>query len=601
MFKHLTYVAVFLSWANISKENAVFASSNSPIANKPNDWLTCDEFMEHAASISKSVGTKDPRQMAGYSPLICNKVFKTLSKSPKVVDGIVNLGAHFEAKRRRLEKVDFQEIVDNKASWLRSRKLDGDCEDFDFGFGNPGPSTREQASAIGSCEDLADDDTCPHSPCVPTYLQADLTDDVMDPFEEFIPGYGGTVLYTVATDEVSDIYDDKYGVWNGCPRDRTSADAVGELVVDLITESALLLALDLVCEAMPDDIDFGFAAAVVDFPNAGKVICVAAKAIAELVVLPLITLQERADFQDALVDGAEIEAAYEHTGNLLHKQCAIFDQAVCRCVEEPKTGQGCDGVDSNCNDLVDDCDEDQIPPEVFHENSLSKCSSGVWFADDSEAVSCVEETVVVQDDCHISTFNLVTSGSCDATIVTIQDARDDCGNTASAVDVPVQVDGEKPTASCSFNGETNYDITETGSGVLQDVAFSYDASDNCGLPLEVTVNVYCNEIEDFSAQELAVFFQNGNSDDRSELYLASAICSTTSNGQCIKDPVLTNARLYTAVVTAVDQAGLTASTECTVRVLPQGGNGDGTGEIEDSTQRFFLTSYSSEFSDYTIV
>jgi hypothetical protein len=168
-------------------------------------------------------------------------------------------------------------------------------------------------------------------------------------------------------------------IWSGCPRDRTSANVVGQLVDDLLIEAGVLLALGLICAVIPYDIDFCFLTACVDFPHPGKVVCAVAQGVAQALVQSFVVLKERADFQDALVDGAEIEAAYEHTGNLLHKQCATFDQAVCRCVEDAKAGQGCDGLDSNCNDLVDDCDEDKKAPEVFIEDSLCKCSSGAWF------------------------------------------------------------------------------------------------------------------------------------------------------------------------------------------------------------------------------
>ena len=76
--------------------------------------------------------------------------------------------------------------------------------------------------------------------------------------------------------------------------------------------------------------------------------------------------------------------------------------------------------------------------------------------------------------------------------------------------------------------------------------------------------MYSNEIEVFHAQNLALFFfQDGNPNDV-DLYIAAGVCSTSSNGQCITDPNNEEIRLYTVVVGATDDAGRSASTECSL-------------------------------------
>jgi hypothetical protein len=65
------------------------------------------------------------------------------------------------------------------------------------------------------------------------------------------------------------------------------------------------------------------------------------------------TILEQADLHEGLIDAAEIEAIYDNTRQLLDGSAAIYDEVVCRCVEEPLRGYGCDSADNNCNQFVD--------------------------------------------------------------------------------------------------------------------------------------------------------------------------------------------------------------------------------------------------------
>jgi hypothetical protein len=61
------------------------------------------------------------------------------------------------------------------------------------------------------------------------------------------------------------------------------------------------------------------------------------------------------DYQHGIVQGAENEASFEHIRNLLHKQCAIYDEALCCCndsLEEEGFGPGCDGKDFDCDGIM---------------------------------------------------------------------------------------------------------------------------------------------------------------------------------------------------------------------------------------------------------
>jgi hypothetical protein len=321
---------------------------------------------------------------------------------------------------------------------------------------------------------------------------------------------------------------------------------------------------------------------------------------------------KQADFQDGLVDGAEVEASYEHTKNLIDKQCAIFDQAVCRCAIQLGRGSGCDGVDSNCNNFIDECVEDIVPPEIEVDAAICLCSD-LWFPTPEAAQACVTESVFIQDDCQQdTTTTFTTTDLCGVSSVSIT-AQDICTNPPSPDDleplplpineasasVAVKIDGTAPTARCSFE---ELSVVTSGPSLPTDVGFTYSASDECGGPVNVTVDVYASEIENFNAQEMALFFLPNPplANDAAKLYLARAICSTVQNGQCIKDQTAIDARLYTAVVTVVDEAGNVGTGECELKVVPNGASKKKQVDTSNNFQRFFLTSYNSVFSDYSI-
>lgn len=338
-------------------------------------------------------------------------------------------------------------------------------------------------------------------------------------------------------------------------------------------------------------------------PNPFKIACHVILTILQETALVFETLLAIADTQDAVTDGAEIEAGYENTKNLLQKQCAIYDQAVCRCVKDEHLesyGIGCDGKDSNCNDFVDECDEDTVPPTIDISNSLCVCDNGGWFANTDEALSCVENSVKVEDDCQTTNFTLSVLDQCEDSIVTVT-AEDYCGNDAIPKNVTVQIDGEAPYVGCGFEidgGEITHAIvtSKTGPSVLLDTKLVYTAKDNCNGPLNVTVKVYSNEIEDFNAQKLALFHKTfGHPDDAAGLYVAQGICTATKNGQCIKEVSFPAQRLYTIEVIAVDPAGLSNRTECFVEVQPKGNNTRKIKDIAESKQRFLLAEYFSTF------
>ncbi|EJK65829.1 hypothetical protein THAOC_13274 [Thalassiosira oceanica] len=505
------------------------------------------------------------------------------------------MGAH--VRGRKLEEIDLKAEVPDVAGVHRHRALQLDVSDptcqFQFGFGNPGPLSN--ATSIGPCAPPGNQSQCPHhEPCVPTYLQEDATGP--STYTEFEPNYQVSSLSAILEFGPlpgSNIINIKtLPVWSGCHRDRTDANPVALALSILQGLKFVPNIIEAVCEAMDDDIEIcvgaGLGACVcvacVDLPSPPHVICTAGKAVAEVFVKEMEVFYNKVNYQDQLVDSAEIEAAYEHSRNLLHKQCAIYDQVTKRCSVNLGIRSGCDGMDNDNDDLIDECDEDTVPPTI-RTDAAARCSE-VWFATENEALECVKSTTIIEDDCHNTTVP--------AFVVT-----NSCGN--STVDITVQ-DGCGNEATTSVQGRVATEVTwieSGGPGLMKDPSFYYLAVDSCGEPLHVTVDFYSNEFENrnnFALNENHVrFYQNGNPNDRAGVYLAMAMCDPGNSWICINDPTAENARLYTAKVSAVDSTGFEASTECKLRVIPKGVLDGMAIDTSQSTQQFHVASYTSTF------
>ena len=77
---------------------------------KSYDWIACDAFLDHAATIAASVGLRDARDAVpgGRSNLACERIFDA-AKEQDVVDAVVNMAEH--VRGRRLEDADLKAEV----------------------------------------------------------------------------------------------------------------------------------------------------------------------------------------------------------------------------------------------------------------------------------------------------------------------------------------------------------------------------------------------------------------------------------------------------------------------------------------------------------
>jgi hypothetical protein len=191
-------------------------------------------------------------------------------------------------------------------------------------------------------------------------------------------------------------------------------------------------------------------------------------------------------------------------------------------------------------------------------------------------------------------------------------AEDKCGNPADQKKVDVLIDNEPPSVACGFeDGQGGLTTMKSmnplpyGAETLRDQGFVYVANDSCGGDVEVKVDVFANELEEFHDPKMALLFRNNNDNDAADLYISEAFCqpNTDEGGQCVQDPKRLEInslpenlhRLYTIEVTATDLAGNQAMAVCMVKVIQHNTNVEDY-KFELSEQLFHLQSYTSSFA-----
>jgi hypothetical protein len=136
-------------------------------------------------------------------------------------------------------------------------------------------------------------------------------------FQDFGPGYPeyteGMFGYSAATATLRPLF-------IPCEADRTSADAVGVILFLKPIFVAIQIALEALRDSFPQDWIY--------------TIFVFTALIPAVIVLALEIVLEQADFHDALIQGAEIEALFENTRQMLNASAAIYDEVVCRCIDD---------------------------------------------------------------------------------------------------------------------------------------------------------------------------------------------------------------------------------------------------------------------------
>lgn len=236
--------------------------------------------------------------------------------------------------------------------------------------------------------------------------------------------------------------------------ERCSADFEAGVQLALAIEKAAAFVAQALCDSL----------VVILGEGTNAPACIAA-GIANGLMVATETLESQCSLQDALVDSAEIEAAYENS-------VILVDALTCQTVPALRRGHGCDGADEDCDLVADECGEDVFAPDLDIDGAVSL----PWFESFAAAAAAVAEASSAVDDCQTSTIGPpALAGTCDAVLATVG-ASDACGNATSATAV-VKVDGTPPAVSIGTPEDACFTtVAAAEAGVLSTVG----VVDDCG-------------------------------------------------------------------------------------------------------------------------
>jgi hypothetical protein len=206
------------------------------------------------------------------------------------------------------------------------------------------------AGACSSYEWPSGNGGCRSEPFCPTAIAGQ--------FKDFGPAYptSENEIYTTLIASIKETFMCNHLPVDGVTTyyDRTSADAYGIVAILKAVFQSILVPAEIIKDSLPDDWLYSWK--------------VAPYVALTVIINALDTVLNQADYHDSLIDGAEIEAIYENTRQLLDGSAAIYDEVVCRCVKNMTTisttnltitspvrrGMGCNGQDDNCDQSIDD-------------------------------------------------------------------------------------------------------------------------------------------------------------------------------------------------------------------------------------------------------
>lgn len=131
------------------------------------------------------------------------------------------------------------------------------------------------------------------------------------------------------------------------------------------------------------------------------------------------------------------------------------------------SGQGCDGLDNNCNELVDECAEDEIPPRITFKGGLAVDAidngEGVTFISSpafqtlENAAAYLKSIVEAEDDCasglQLEVLPPITGVQCESTEFEVV-ATDSRCSVSVARTFSMVVDPYNPVVDISFDNST---------------------------------------------------------------------------------------------------------------------------------------------------
>ena len=208
--------------------------------------------------------------------------------------------------------------------------------------------------------------------------------------------------------------------------------------------------------------------------------------------LPKTVLEAVKSVLELFEEGVTYHLGMDHTVLLEYVHHGMIEiKAALNCSRAdwvPHKFMGCDGLDDDCDDVVDNAEEDQFAPTLIPPPP-GKLG---WFKTTTEAEEAMRRYVQCYDDCDGDVQIVVGSAviSCDGSFIPV--SCTDKGGNVDSRNLPILIDSDVPQISMCV--ETGKDILRHGDGWVN-VGFSYNVTDSCleniptdGTMIEVTMN-----------------------------------------------------------------------------------------------------------------
>eukprot|EP00957_Ditylum_brightwellii_P157970 12024088-Ditylum_brightwellii.AAC.1 len=276
----------------------------------------------------------------------------------------------------------------------------------------------------------------------------------------------------------------------------------------------------------------------------------------------------------------------------------VFDE-----YDEDVKQQGCNGVDENCDGIVDDCSEDRsspiisiketLPVSVYTGNENITFIENPTFHTVEDARKFLLKNIKVEDDCarDMVVEVSVPEASCADTQFTVKVSDPRCSkvNPMQTVtkDFILRVDGIAPIVSVGFDHEP-LEYTDQEKKMLhipesdvsfENVLFWYKVEDNCPQQAKVEITVTSNEFEAHSHKNfgntMALIRERKDlpQSHKIQIFVQPNMCKRKNDKGdfCDWDPASDTAllRFYEIMVHATDYGGNVGIANSTVIVLPK--------------------------------